>query len=618
MRKSVRRYGTSSVTSPSSTPDSAVTDEALVSASPSKAEARRPSDEFATVPDSAAVGDADAVLPAQMPSDAAEGPVIVDVSTGEAAAAAAAPAVQRPTETAEVTRLDPTVPRRPMGPGPGAVGRPQGQPGPGGPGRARPIGAVGGPVAGGGPRPGGPGGPGAAQRRPQPGAVVAVVPRHDGASTPEGQAIASALPRNAQDVARGPIVKPVNDDDYAEAVPLPSRRPLPPKPPVKPVRQDTHAGYIPGPAALPATMRRRHWGLVLFFLLTVIMPATFYGWYLYARAADQYESDAGFGSRTEDAPSTFAFLGALGGSGVSSTKDMDILNQFIASQELVTRADKRLDLRTIFSKPQNDPWFSFPKDGSTEDLVKYWKTMVLPSYDSGTGLMSLRVFAFEPQDAQNIARVVLEESTAIINEMSTTAQADATRYSAETLANAEKRLAAAQQRLTDFRIKNHIVDPQSQMAGASQVINTLVQQLGTAEIDLDMLEGTLPETDMRITQLKRRIEVIQKRMDEESSKVGGLADTDSPGYAKLMVDYQNLQMEQDFSQKAYLASLSAYDQAVNDAQHKTRYLTTYLTPTLAESSTAPDRPLRILMALLVGFLIWSSVVMIYYALRDRR
>jgi capsular polysaccharide transport system permease protein len=179
-------------------------------------------------------------------------------------------------------------------------------------------------------------------------------------------------------------------------------------------------------------------------------------------------------------------------------------------------------------------------------------------------------------------------------------------------------MAAAQQALTDFRIKNHILDPQAQLAGASQVTNTLVQQLSATEIDLDMLQGTLPESDPRIAQLKRRIEVIENRMKEESSKVGGLADTDSPGYAKLMIDYQNLQMEQDFSQKAYIASLSAYDQAVNDAQHKTRYLTTYLSPTLAESSTAPDRPLRVLLALLVGFLIWSSVVMIYYALRDRR
>lgn len=433
---------------------------------------------------------------------------------------------------------------------------------------------------------------------------MAVVPRHDGAMAPTP-------------VARNTNVDKFDDDEYSDAVPLPAKSPAA-KPPAKPPRPDAHAGYIPGPSAVPARMRQRHWGLVLGFVLMVILPSSVYAWYLYTRAADQYESDAGFGSHTEDAPSTFAFLGVLGGSGGSSSKDMDILNQFIVSQELVQRVDKKLDLRSIFSKPANDPLFALPKQGSTEDLVKYWQTMVLPNYDSNTGLMSLRVFAFDPLDAQKIASAVLDESTEIINELSTTAQADATRYSQETLTKAEGRMADAQKALTDFRIKNHIVDPQAQLAGASQVVNTLVQQLGAAEIDLDMLQGTLPDSDPRIAQLKRRIDVIQKRMDEESSKVGELADTTSPGYAKLVVDYQNLQMEQDFAQKAYLTSLSAYDQAVNDAQHKTRYLTTYLSPTLAESPTAPNRPLRVFLALLSGFLAWASIVMIYYALRDRR
>ncbi|MBC7737398.1 MAG: sugar transporter, partial [Candidatus Saccharibacteria bacterium] len=409
----------------------------------------------------------------------------------------------------------------------------------------------------------------------------------------------------------------IDTDEYSDAIPLPTKRPAG-KPPAKPPRHDPFATYIPGASAKPAEMRRRHWGLVLFFLMMVIFPAVVHSWYLYTRAADQYESDVGFGSRTEDAPSTFAFLGVLSGSGASSSSDMDILNQFIGSQELVARIDKKLDLRSIFSKPANDPLFTFPKDGSIEDLVGYWQKMVLPNYDSGTGLMTLRIFAFDPHDAQNIASAVLDESTSIINELSTTAQTDATKYSAETLANAEKRMAESQRVLTAYRIKNHIVDPQAQLAGASQVVNTLVQQLGAAQIDRDMLVGTLPDSDPRIAQLNRRIEVIQKRMDEENSKVGGLADTTSPGYAELVVGYQNLQMEQDFAQKAYLTALSAYDQAVNDAQHKTRYLTTFLSPTLAESTTAPNRPLRVFLTLLAGFLAWASIVMIYYALRDRR
>ena len=355
------------------------------------------------------------------------------------------------------------------------------------------------------------------------------------------------------------------------------------------------------------------------FLLLVILPPAAYGTYLYTVAADQYESDVGFGSRTEQASSTFDILGVLGGGGgAASTKDMDILNQFVTSQELVERVDRRLDLRKIWARHPEDWYFSFPADGPIEDLVDYWNDMVVVNYDSSTGLMTLEVFAFTPEDAQAIAKEIVVESTAIINELSKTAQEDTTRYSRETLAKAEERYRKAQNDLADFRIKNRIVDPQTQLAGASQVINSLVQQLAEAQISLDLLEGQVAESDPRIGQLKRRIEVIENRISDETAKVGNVSDPADPGYAALIRDYQNLQLELEFGQKAYLAAQGAYDQAVTDAAQQTHYLATFLAPTVAQSTTAPDRPLHIILTALAGLLAWASISMIYYALRDRR
>lgn len=390
------------------------------------------------------------------------------------------------------------------------------------------------------------------------------------------------------------------------AQPQPAQQPkAPPKP------------AVPVVTVQAARLQMRHFALMLLFALMVVLPAGVYGTYLYTLAADRYESDVGFGSRTEEASNTFDVLGVLGG-GNASTKDMDILNQFVYSQELVERVDRKLDLRKIWSRHPEDWLFSFPPDGPIEDLVDYWNKMVLVNYDASTGLMSLEVFAFRPEDAQAIAHEVVEESTAIINELSKTAQDDTTRYARETLAKAEERYRKAQNDLADFRIKKRIVDPQTELTGASQVINSLVQQMAEAQINLDMLKGQIADNDPRIGNLNRRIEVIQKRIAEETSKVGSLSDPADPGYAALIRDYQNLNMEMEFSQKSYMAAQGAYDQAVNDATQQTHYLATFLAPTVAESTTAPDRPLHIFLIALVGLLAWAALAMIYYALRDRR
>lgn len=380
----------------------------------------------------------------------------------------------------------------------------------------------------------------------------------------------------------------------------------------------TAALYVPAPFASKAGMRPRHWWLLLLFICIVALPPTVYGWYLFTAAADQYESNAGFSSRQEHTPAALDFLGAFAGSSTSSSSDMDIIFQFIRSQELVKRVDAKLNLRKVFSRPTQDPLMRFDPSGSMEDLLAYWQSMVVPAFDRSTGLMTLTVWAFDPKDAQNIATEVLAESTAIINDLSRTAQADTTRYSQNSLTTSERRMAAAQQALTKFRVANGILDPAQQASGTAQVVNTMVQQLATAQIDLDLLTGTVPDSDPRLAQLNRRISVIKNRIAAEQAKVGGLSDPGAPKYAQLITEYQNLIMEQDFAQKAYLAALSAYDQAVNDAQHQTRYLATYLQPTLAQTPTAPQRGLRVLLSVLVGLLAWSIATMIYYALRDRR
>ena len=395
-------------------------------------------------------------------------------------------------------------------------------------------------------------------------------------------------------------------------------------PPGQPGKRTPRSQLAPEGQARPvhtvkgATMRSRHFWLIALFCLMVIAPAAVYGTYLYTVAVDQYESDVGFGSRTEQASNTFDILGVLGGGSAATTKDMDILNQFVTSQELVERIDKKLDLRKIYSRYPNDWWFSFDPKDPVEDLVDYWKKMVVVNYDSSTGLMAIQVYAFTPEDAQAIAQEVVEESTAIINELSKTSQDDTTRYSRETLSKAEDRYRNAQNLLADFRVKNHIVDPQLELNGASQIINGLVQQMAEAQINLDLLKGQVADNDPRIAQFNRRIEVIQKRISEETAKVGPVGDPNDPGYAALIRDYQNLEMEMEFAQKAYMAAQGAYDQAVSDAQQQTHYLATFLQPTIAQSSTAPDRPMNILLTALVGLLAWSSVTMIYYALRDRR
>jgi capsular polysaccharide transport system permease protein len=386
-------------------------------------------------------------------------------------------------------------------------------------------------------------------------------------------------------------------------------------------RREAPPGMVVRPTAPAARLRRRHRGLALAFLLMVALPTFAAGWYLYARAADQYASTLGFTVRSEDISSAVDFLGGLGATlGGGGSHDADVLYEFVRSQELVAKIDGRLDLRSLYSRHlDTDPLLGFDPRGTIEDLTSYWGWMVRVSYDSGSGLMELRVLAFDPADARAIADAIYEECTRRINELSEIAREDATRYARLELDQSVEQLKAAREALTQFRLASQIVDPSADIQGQMGLLNTLQAQLAEALIELDLLTGTTREGDPRITQAQRRIEVIEARIAEERKKFG--AGGSGPGgenYATTVAEFERLSVEQQFAEQAYTAARSAYDGAIAEANRQSRYLAAYIRPTLAERSEFPQRELMTGLVFVFGFLAWAIASLVYYSLRDRR
>ncbi len=359
------------------------------------------------------------------------------------------------------------------------------------------------------------------------------------------------------------------------------------------------------------------------FLAVVVGPFVAAVLYLYLIATDQYASVVGFTVRSEEMSSTQSLLGGLSMLTQSSSSDADVLYEFIQSQTLVERVRARLDLLNMFSRPAFDPVFAYDADGSIEDLVDYWRRMVTVSYASGTGLIEVQARAFAPEDAQAITNAIVEESTAMINELSAIARDDATRYAREELAVAVQRLKEARQALTRFRSVTRIVDPTADIQGQMGLLNSLDAQLANSFIELNMLLETSSGDDPRAAQARRRIDVIQGLIEQERQKFG-MGDSDSsvmPGdkdYPTLMGEFERLNVDVDYASKAYLAALASLDAAHAEAQRQSRYLATYATPTLPESALYPQRAVLTLVTGLFLLLAWGIGVLVFYSLKDRR
>ena len=372
------------------------------------------------------------------------------------------------------------------------------------------------------------------------------------------------------------------------------------------------------PAARPARMRLRHWLVMLSFVIFVTVPLSGAAFYLYAFAADQYTSKVGFSVRKEEAGSAVETLVGLTGISGSSSTDTDILYHFIQSQKLVKTIDTETDLHRIYGKPKQDIFFRLDEDASIEKLVDYWLRMVRIFYDPNTGLIEIEVRAFDPDDAQLIAQKIFDLSSDRINQLSSIARADTTSYATQELDQAVDRLKEARQTLTRFRNETQIVDPSADIQGRMGLVNSLQVQLAEALIELDLLSEATSDTDPRVAQASRKIEVIEIRIAAERGKLGVRGEGGQEAFADLVGQFESLQVDLEFAEKSYLSALAAYDSAVFDAGRKSRYLAAYVEPTLAEQAIHPRRKIILAVLAVLLFGSWATLVLIYYSLKDRR
>lgn len=377
------------------------------------------------------------------------------------------------------------------------------------------------------------------------------------------------------------------------------------------------------PVAAPARMKRRHWGLVLTFILMVLAPLGGLIFYLWFIAHEQFASTTAFTVRQEEAAAATDLLGGLSQfAGTSANTDGDILYEFMQSQGLVESIDQKLDLRAHYSKQWSEDWlFSLWPDASIEDLVWFWPRVVRIAYDQSTGLIEVRVLAFDAEYARSLAQEIVFESQRMINQLNAQAREDAMKYAIADADEALARLKRAREALMQFRTRTQIVDPAADIQSRLGVMANLQQQLATALIEYDLLLHTASANDPRVTKAERMIEVIQQRIAiERQTFTGSNTDTGAVGedYPTLIAEFESLMVDREFAEETYRAALTALDVARAEAARQSRYLATYIQPTLATESKFPARYVLTGLAALFLLLIWSILSLVYYSLRDRR
>lgn len=352
----------------------------------------------------------------------------------------------------------------------------------------------------------------------------------------------------------------------------------------------------------------------LFFVLPMALGVTYY----YKYASKQYQAVAHFTIEKNGKEQTDP-LGALTGvpGNVSSTRDALIIKDFIESREVIERTRDDFDIEQLYARADKD-WLSrLEQDSSIEDIVEYWRTKVSVEFDSNSGIITLGVMAFEPEEAVTIINAILTESEALVNNLSEKSRQDSLKFAREELKKAENKLKFVRTQVREFREKEQALSPEKNAESKLTLVEELEADRARSEAELQSLRLELPENSPKITVAKYKVAALKQQVDKErerSARSNGSKDQDT--MSSIISQYEELITEQGFAEKSYAAALLNIETARIDATRKQRYLTMIVYPKLPEDPTKPNQPNDYLVLFFSCLLLWGIMSLIIASVRD--
>jgi capsular polysaccharide transport system permease protein len=393
-----------------------------------------------------------------------------------------------------------------------------------------------------------------------------------------------------------------------------------PAPPVvadaKPDAEPVKKGWI-------SKLRPRHMVISLSFLAVVMVPSAIASSYMAFVAADQYHSSVSFSVRSISASSSGDLLGIFTqGGGGSTTADSYVLLDFILSERMVQAVDEAFGMEKIFAPQGSDYYYGLRPNLPIEDKLSYWRRMIRVSMDHTSGIMDIEVKAFSPEVAQKVASFVVMQSEKLINDLSMTSRNEVLKVAQDEVRTAENRLTQSRSAVRDYRDTSQEADPVAAAALATQIVGGLEGQLVKLRTELSTALSQMGEDTPRVRVMRSQIASIEKQISRERQRFGGGTTAgkqprNASDVAGRIQQYEGLQTQNEFAERAYTSALGALEKARVEAAAKQRYLAVFIQPTLSELAQYPHRLMNSLLVTLGALMLWAVAVMTFYNIRDR-
>jgi len=356
------------------------------------------------------------------------------------------------------------------------------------------------------------------------------------------------------------------------------------------------------------------------FLVVVVVPTTLCAIYYLLIAAPLYVSEAEFVVHTRNQSQSMGLGSMLQSVGVSlgSEQETDAyeVQNYMVSRDAVDELVRKHQLRDILDRPEGDFLFRFPRlleSSNFESLYKSYQRFVDVNLDTQTGISSVRVRAFRPEDAQAVASALLVSGEGLINRLNDRAMADALAQSQRQVDEAEKRVVEVQTALTKFRNSERLVNPTQSSTAGVDLLYKLEEQLDELRAERGGLAAAAQDNP-QLPAIDQRIAAYQNQIEGERARLAGQSSSIAPDVS----EYERLTLERDLAAKTLEADFAGLETARLDARRQQLFLERVVSPNLPDRALEPYGLLTVFIVFISTLVAYVIISLIIAGLREHR
>jgi capsular polysaccharide transport system permease protein len=356
--------------------------------------------------------------------------------------------------------------------------------------------------------------------------------------------------------------------------------------------------------------------LNIWFWAIVGLPTLLAGVYYFAIASDLYLSEVKFLVRGPAKTPTSSLSAMLSSAAASmASEDTWAVHEYLLSRDAVRRLEREDDLRALLGRPEADFITRFPGllfwRSDFEALYKSYSRFVTVEIDSTSGVSTLQVKAYRPEDALRMAQALLGFSEQLVNTLNERARHDALSMFQREVDGMQRRIGDIQGQLTSYRLKEQMLDPKTASAGPLQLLAQMNGQLANAKAQLTEVLKNSPNSP-QIPLVRTRIASLEKLIVEERAKVTG----DSNSVATALSEYERLDVQRQLAEKQLASAFVSLEAARIEAQRQQLYLETIARPNLPDYPLYPRRAISFVTVVATCLLAYGIAWLLVASVRE--